>query len=174
MLAPAFAHHVMDPATGTSALAAVERSALATAMRQELWLYPSIEILHIVGFVTLVGSIAMLDLRLLGLSRELPVRRLAGHLLPWTLGSLLVIVPTGLLMFAAHASDFITNRAFVLKMALITAAGLNAVAFHLGPYRSVAQWDSTAGTPAAAKIHAAASLSIWIGVITCGRLLAYL
>jgi hypothetical protein len=164
----------MQHTEGMTGLGWIEQSALASAMRQELWLYPSIEILHIVGFVTLVGSIAMLDLRLLGLSRELSVRRLAGHLLPWTLGALLVIVPTGLLMFAAHASDFVTNRAFVLKLALIAAAGLNAVAFHLGPYRSVAQWDTAAGTPAAAKIHAAASLSIWIGVITCGRLLAYL
>jgi hypothetical protein len=158
----------------TSALAALEGSALATAMRQELWLYPSIEILHIVGFVTLVGSIAMLDLRLLGLSGGLSVRRLARHVLPWTLGSLLVIAPTGLLMFAAHAADFITNRAFVLKMALLAGAGLNAVAFHLGPYRSVAQWDSAGRTPAAAKIHAVASLAIWTGVIACGRLLAYL
>ena len=164
----------MDPGGGTTALAAVERSTLATAMRQELWLYPSVEILHIVGFVILVGSIAMLDLRLLGLSRDLSVRRLAGHLLPWTLGALVLIVPTGLLMFMTHATDFITNRAFVVKMSLLAAAGLNAVAFHLGPYRSVAQWDSAAGTPAAAKLHAAASLFIWVGVITCGRLLAYL
>ena len=93
-------------------------------MRQELWLYPAVEILHIVGFVILVGSIAMLDLRLLGLSRELPVRRLAGHLLPWTLGALLVIVPTGLLMFMAHASDLIDNRAFVVKISLIGVAGI--------------------------------------------------
>jgi hypothetical protein len=170
---PAFAQHVMEGGSN-NALAAVERSALAMAMRQELWLYPSIEILHILGFVMLVGSIAMLDLRLLGLSRELSVRRLAGHLLPWTLGALLLIVPTGLLMFVTHASDFITNRAFVVKLALIAAAGLNAVAFHLGAYRSVAQWDHGAGTPAAAKAHAAASLFIWIGVISCGRLLAYL
>ena len=161
-------------AGGTSAIAAVERSALATAMRQEMWLYPSVEILHILGFVTLVGSIAMLDLRLLGLSRGLPVRRLAGHVLPWTLGSLVVIVPTGLAMFAAHASDFIGNRAFVLKMVLIAVAAVNAVAFHLGPYRTVAQWDSESAPPAAARMHAAVSLSIWMGVISCGRLLAYL
>lgn len=164
----------MDAGGGTTALAAVEGSALATAMRQELWLYPSVEILHIVGFVILVGSIAMLDLRLLGLSRELPVRRLARHLLPWTLGALLVIVPTGLLMFMAHASDFVSNRAFVVKLSLIAGAGMNAVAFHLGPYRSVAQWDSAAATPGSAKLHAAASLFIWTGVIACGRLLAYL
>lgn len=163
-----------DGAASGGALGAIERSVVATAMRQELWLYPSVEILHILGFVTLVGSIAMLDLRLLGLSRELSVRALARHVLPWTLGALLVIVPTGLMMFTAHAADFVGNRAFVLKMTLILCAGANAAAFHVGPYRSVAQWDTRVPAPTAAKVHAAASLMIWIGVIACGRLLAYL
>jgi len=163
----------MDPAAG-SALTAIERSVLATAMRQELWLYPSVEIVHILGFVTLVGSIAVLDLRLLGISRALPVRNLARHVLPWSLGALLLIVPTGLLMFMAHASDFIGNRAFVVKLILIAAAGFNAAAFHMGAYRSVAQWDHGVDTPPSAKLHAAASLMTWFGVIACGRLLAYL
>jgi hypothetical protein len=159
---------------GTSGFAWIEQWPLAVAMRQELWLYPSVEILHILGFVTLVGSIAMLDLRLLGLSRQLSVRALSRHLLPWTLGALIVIVPTGLLMFLAHATDFISNSAFALKLTLISGAGLNAVAFHLGPFRSVAQWDSGTATPPVARIHAALSLILWMGVITCGRLLAYL
>jgi hypothetical protein len=59
-------------------------------------------------------------------------------------------------------------------MSLIFAAGFNAIAFHLGPYRSVAEWDSNFATPAAAKVHALVSILIWMGVITCGRLLAYL
>jgi hypothetical protein len=159
---------------GATALGWIEQSALATAMRHELWLYPSIEILHIFGFVTLVGSIAMLDLRLLGLSRQIPVRALAGHLLPWTFGALIIIVPTGLMMFVAHASDFISNTAFVLKVSLIFGAGLNAAVFHMGPYRTVGQWDTAIATPAAAKFHAMVSLLIWMGVISCGRLLAYL
>jgi hypothetical protein len=159
---------------GASALAWIERSALATAMRQELWLYPSVEIVHIWGFVMLVGSIAMLDLRLLGLSSRVPVRELARHLLPWTLGALVLIVPTGLLMFIAHAGDFIGNRAFVLKLTLIFAAAINAVLFHLGPYRSVDRWNVGVATPPLARLHAALSLMIWLGVIACGRLLAYL
>jgi hypothetical protein len=158
---------------GDGAFAAIERSALAVAMRQELWLYPSVEILHILGFVTLVGSIAVLDLRLLGLSRQVPVRGLARHVLPWALGALIVIVPTGLMMFLAHATDFVTNRAFLVKLSLIFAAGINAAAFHVGAYRSVDQWDSGTATPALAKVHALLSLSIWTGVIACGRLLAY-
>jgi hypothetical protein len=164
----------MGEGGGRSALEWIEQSSLAMAMRQELWLYPAVEILHILGFVTLVGSIAMLDLRLLGLSRALPVRQLARHLLPWTWGALLVIVPTGSLMFMAHATELIDNRAFVLKLTLIFAAGLNAAAFQLGPFRSVAQWDEAVATPYRARLHAALSLMIWAGVISCGRLLAYL
>lgn len=155
-------------------LAAIERTALAVAMREELWLYPTIEILHIAGFVVLVGSIAMLDLRLLGLTPELPVRTLAQHILPWTLGALIVIVPTGLLMFITHAGDFISSGAFQLKLVLIMTAGVNAALFHLGPFRGVADWDHAASPPRAAKLHAVASLALWLGVIACGRLLAYL
>ena len=164
----------MAESGGRSALEWIEQSPLAVAMRQDLWLYPSVEILHILGLVTLVGSIAMLDLRLLGLSRALPVQRLARHLLPWTWGALLVIVPTGTLMFMAHASEFIDNSAFVLKLTLIFAAALNAAALHLGPFRSVADWNVRVPIPPRAKVHAALSLLLWAGVIACGRLLAYL
>ena len=164
----------MQHADGAPALGWIEQSALATAMRQEIWLYPSVEILHIWGFVMLVGSVAMFDLRLLGLSRQVSVRQLSRHLLPWTWGALLIIVPTGTLMFITHAGEFISNRAFVLKLMLIFAAGINAAAFHLGPFRAVSEWDSGVPAPAAAKLHAALSLLIWMGVIACGRLLAYL
>src|SRR5687767_14370655 len=64
---------------------ALEAAPLAVSMRTELWLYPIVEIVHILGFALLVGSIVVLDLRLLGLSRALPVRTLARHVLPWTL-----------------------------------------------------------------------------------------
>lgn len=164
----------MNGAPAPAPIAAIEQSSLAMAMRHELWLYPAVEIAHIAGFVLLVGSIAMLDLRLLGLSRRLPVRLMARHVLPWTWTALLVIVPTGLLMFIAHAGDFLVNRAFQLKLLLLLAAGVNAGIFHAGVYRSVMLWDANVATPRAAKLHAGASLGIWIGVIACGRLLAYL
>jgi hypothetical protein len=158
---------------GTGPLAALESAPIAVAMRQELWLYPVVEITHILGFVVLVGSIVVLDLRLLGLSRSLPARALARHVLPWTLGAFFVIVPTGLLMFMAHASDLLTNRAFQVKLALILLAGVNAGVFHTGPFRKSLQWDRDVNPPARVKAHAAASIAIWIGVIACGRLLAY-
>ncbi|MBP8294625.1 MAG: hypothetical protein KAX84_00870 [Burkholderiales bacterium] len=137
-------------------------------------MYPIVEIAHIVGFVTLVGSVAMLDLRLLGLSRSISVTALSRHTLPWTLGALLIVVPSGLMMFTAHATDFVSNEAFLAKMTLLMVAGVNALWFRVGPYQSVGSWDTGICAPLAARLSAGLSLLVWVGVISCGRLLAYL
>jgi hypothetical protein len=154
-------------------LESLEGTALATAVRESSWFYPAAELLHILGFVLLVGAAAMFDLRLLGLSRTIPVRALAGHLLPWSRAGLLVAVPTGLLMFAPDATAMAANPAFRLKLLLILAGGLNALAFHLGPFRSVRDWDRHAPAPARARLAAVLSLLIWTAVIAAGRLIAY-
>jgi len=145
-------------------------------MRQWLWLYPGVEIVHITGIALLFGSIAVLDLRLLGLSRDIPVKRLAGHVLPWTAASFILIVPSGLMMFTAHASELIQSGVFVLKMCLILAAGLNAALFHAITFRTADVWDSEEMRrlpPPSARLAGALSLLLWISVIACGRLLAY-
>ena len=151
----------------------VEQLAVAKAMREWLWLYPSVEIVHILGFTILVGSLAMFDLRVLGLSKGISVRALSRHLLPWSVGALALIIPSGLLMFSAHAGDFLGNRTFQLKMALLVAAGMNAAWFHTGPYQSVKGWDVDVPAPFLAKLSVSLSLALWVGVIACGRLLAY-
>jgi hypothetical protein len=166
----------MTPAPG-GALGALEASGLGQAMRQWLWLYPTVETVHIVGIGLLFGSIAVLDLRLLGFSRIIAVKALARHVLPWTAASFLLIVPSGFLMFTAHATEFIQSPVFVIKMCLILAAGLNAALFHAIVFPSVEVWDSVEmrklAPPPSARISAAASLVVWISVIACGRLLAY-
>ena len=151
----------------------IEALPVARMMRESLWAYPIVETIHIVGFVILVGSVLMFDLRVLGLSRSVSVRALARHLLPWSWGALLLVVPTGFLMFTAHATDFLGNRTFQLKMALLMAAGINAVIFRTGPYQTVAHWDVGTRAPIAAQLSVAASIVLWIAVIGCGRLLAY-
>jgi hypothetical protein len=166
----------MSPAP-QGALGALEGSALGQAMRQWLWLYPSVEIVHIVGIALLFGSIVVLDLRLLGLSRNIPVRTLARHVLPWTAGSFALIIPSGLLMFTAHATEFIDSEVFVIKMLLIMAAGVNAALFHTITFRTADVWDSEEmrklPPPPSARLAGGLSLLIWISVIACGRLLAY-
>jgi hypothetical protein len=126
----------------TTPLAAIEALPLAAAMRHSLWLYPIVEIVHILGFVVLAGSVAMLDLRILGLSKTIPVKALARHILPWTLGAVLFVLPTGLMMFIAHAGDFISNTAFIAKMTLLSLAACNALWFHMGPYQGVDAWNT--------------------------------
>ncbi len=164
----------MHEPIGPAWLVWLETTAVAVAMRRSLWLYPAVEIAHILGFVLLVGSAAMFDLRLLGLSRRIPVADLERHLLPWARASLLLVVPSGLLMFSAHATEMAANPAFRLKLALIAAAGLNAALFHRWPFRSVEAWNKDARTPPGARAAAVLSLVLWTGVIACGRLLAYL
>jgi hypothetical protein len=154
-------------------MGAIEMSALGVAMRQSLWLYPIVEIVHLTGIALLVGSIAMLDLRLLGISNSLPVRRLASHILPFTAASFLLIVPSGFAMFVAHASDFLQSEVFILKICLILAAGVNAAVFHVGVFRGASDWDVNRMPPPVARLCAALSLLLWISVIACGRLLAY-
>ena len=147
--------------------------ALGHLMRSATWLYPVVEIVHIVGFVLLVGSVLMFDFRLLGLNRQLPLTLMARHLLRWSMASLLLVVPAGLLMFSTQPQDFIGNRVFLLKMTLIMTAGINAAIFHTGVWQGVRDWDSGKAAPVPARAHAVLSMVLWLGVIACGRLLAY-
>jgi hypothetical protein len=151
----------------------IEASSLARWMREAMWAYPAVEAVHILALAIVVGSIVIVDLRLLGLSREISVSRLSRHALPFTIGAFVVAMFTGILMFTAHAEDFLTNRVFAIKMGLILLAGVNAAVLHSGPWRTIAQWDTGALPPASVRFQAALSIAIWISVIACGRLLAY-
>lgn len=164
----------MHPSGGAAWLVWLETTRVAVAMREWLWLYPAVEIVHILGFVLLVGAALLFDLRLLGLARHLPVSGMAGHLLRWARRSLLLVVPSGLLMFAAHATEMADNPAFQLKLLFLATAGLNAGLFHRVPFRSVGDWDTEVRSPILARGAAVVSLVSWTGAIACGRLLAYL
>jgi hypothetical protein len=148
-------------------------SSLGAAMRGDLWLYPMVEVVHILGFSVLFGAVLMFDLRVLGLSKDIAVTALARHLLIWSIAALLLVVPAGLLMFSAHPHDFASNGVFILKLCLIATAGVNAALFHVGVYRSVNRWNTAVAAPGIAKIQALFSIALWVTVILCGRLLAY-
>ena len=161
----------MEEATGWTEW--LEQTALATTIRQELYFYPVLEIIHILGIVGLAGGAFLFDLRLLGYGRDLPVQRLAEHVLPWSRRGLALVVPSGLLLFLTNASTLAEDPTFWLKLILIGVAGLNALLFHRTTFRTVAYWNQQVPVPTAAKLTAAASLLLWTAVIVCGRLLAY-
>jgi hypothetical protein len=131
------------------------------------WAFPAVESVHIVGFALLFGSVVIFDLRVLGLGRALSLHRLARHVLPWTVLGFCVAIPTGVLMFAANASELMVNRIFLAKMGLLLVAATNAALFHIS-YREIA------GEPAPlSKALAFASIIVWICIIICGRWISY-
>jgi len=148
-------------------------TAFGTAVRESLWIYPFFEILHLFGIVLLVGAIAMTDLRLLGLSRRLPITLTAKHLLPWVWVGFALVAISGLSLFSGFATDYYVNTAFRIKLVLIAVAGVNAALFHFRVYRDVAAWDMNVPSPAAARAFAVVSIVLWFSVITAGRLIAY-
>jgi hypothetical protein len=154
-------------------LEAIEGSVVGAAMRDSLWLYPTVETIHLLGLATLVGCAGAFDLRLLGFSRHLPARATARHLLRCARSGFAVAAISGLLLFSADATAVASNPAFRWKLALIAVAGLNALRFHLGPFRAASNWDLGLPTPLSAKLAAAVSLTVWVGVVTAGRLIAY-
>jgi hypothetical protein len=116
----------MPSPTGPAWLVWLETTWLAEGLRREPLLFPLVEVLHILGFVVLVGATVVFDLRLLGLSRRLPVMELARHLLPWARGSLAVVAPTGVLLLLPQATHLGTSPLLGLKLTLLGLAGLNA------------------------------------------------
>ncbi len=159
-------------------LAGLEGSSLAGFVRSSLWVYPAIEIVHIVGFVVLVGAAFIFDLRLLGKLGALPISEGVRHLTRWARWSLVLVVPSGLLLFMVDASTLASNPSFQLKLALMAAAGVNAGVFHFVVYRGVdpaadPAWNGAGPAPVAARVIAVLSILLWCSVIATGRLIAY-
>lgn len=155
-------------------LIALEQSALGETMRGTLLLYPAVEVLHILGFILLVGSIVGFDLRLLGLSPRLAAHTYARHAVPLAMLGFFIAAPTGIALFSTEATHIAVNPAFQVKLACVAIGLANAGLFHLGPWRNMDLWGVTTYVPPLARIGAAVSLLAWIGAVIGGRLIAYL
>ena len=151
----------------------LQTTAWGTAVRESLWVYPAFEIMHLVGLAVLVGSIAMTDLRLIGLSRGLPVTLTARHMLPWTWVGFAMAAVSGLSLFSGFAVDYYVNTAFRVKLLLIAVAGANAALFHWRIFRNVDTWNQATPSPFAARALATLSIVLWVSIIAAGRLIAY-
>ena len=154
-------------------LATIESWPISAALRGETpgteWLFPIVETLHVMALTLVFGSIAMIDLRLLGIaSRNSAVSRLSNEVLPWTWTAWCVAAVFGTLMFIAKAGTYAGNLQFQLKFICMGLAALNMLVFKFGAYRQVARWDS-GEPPMSAKVAGALSLSLWTGVVFFGR-----
>ena len=152
----------------------LDHTSVGTAIRESLWLFPIIETVHIFGIISLVGGTSILDLRLMGLTfRDEPVTKLAKRFLPWAWFGFMAQVVTGLLMFSSEATKCYTSWFFRLKMGLLILAGLNALIYHFGAYRSIASWDGSGVVPAGARVAAWTGLIFWVLIVFAGRGIAY-
>jgi hypothetical protein len=152
----------------------LESTPLAIAISESSWLFPGIESVHVLAITMVVGSIAMVDLRLLDVNlRDRPVGELIDEVLPWTWTSFVVAVCSGTLLFSSNATHYWGTVPFRAKMLLLFLAGVNMLVFHATIHRSVEVWGRRPRTPRAAKISGGISLGLWIGVVTFGRWIGF-
>ena len=152
----------------------LEASALATRIRDSLYLFPFLESIHVIGLALVFGTIAIIDLRLLGTaSTERPFKRMASDILKWTWIAFGLTAVTGSLMFITNAGVYYHNFYFRAKMALLVLAAVNMLSFELTLGRSVHRWDRATAAPPAGRAVAVLSLIIWISVIFAGRLIGF-
>lgn len=152
----------------------LESTAPAIAISESSWLFPGIESIHVIAITLVVGSITMVDLRLLGLNlNEHSAGDVIAEILPWTWISFAVAACTGALMFSSNATHYWGTVPFRAKMLVLTLAGLNMLLFHATIFRSIDVWGRRIQTPPAAKASGAISLGLWIGVVTLGRWIGF-
>jgi hypothetical protein len=152
----------------------LENTSIAMYISGSTWAFPTIETLHVCFLVIVVGTVAIVDLRLLGVaSRNLPVSKLSSDILPVTWCAFVGAVITGSLLFSSKATAYWGNIPFRFKIVCLALAGLNMVIFHFLTYRSVRNWDHDPITPKAARIAGALSLLFWICVIGFGRWIGF-
>lgn len=146
-------------------LQAFEKWAPIVWLKTNPFAYPALEVMHIAGIALVFGTLWIVDLRLLGRMREFDANALAKSVLRWTIVGFMLAAVTGLTMFVSRVGDLISNPAFIVKMCLLFAAGMNAAILHArGPLN-----DANTLT----RLQAASSILIWLAVITCGRWIAY-
>lgn len=147
----------------------------STAIRESAWLFPTVETVHVIALTLVVGSIGMMDLRLLGVSsRDRSVTEVANDVLPWTWTAFAVAALSGFLMFSSAAVRYSGLGVFRAKMLLLLMAGINMGIFHVVTWNTVEHWDNAVRTPRAARIAGMLSLLFWIGVIACGRWMGFI
>jgi len=150
-------------------------TAIGTRIRESDNLFSAIETVHVLGIVVTAGTIAIVDLRVLGvLLKRLPLRAVIEPLIRVTWLGFAVMTLSGLLLFWSEADKLYFNPAFRLKMFLLLLAGGNQWLFHRTHDAHIASWSAANIVPRRARAGAMLSLTLWSGIIVLGRAIAYL
>ncbi|MGZ3274055.1 MAG: DUF6644 family protein [Caulobacteraceae bacterium] len=152
----------------------LNETAFSTRLRESDWTFSLIETVHVLSIAVMAGTIALVDLRLLGvLFRRQRVSRVTAQVTPVTWIGFALMAASGTLLFVAEPDKAAANPAFQIKLALLVAAAINLVVFHRLVFRTVVVWDERPTPPRAARLCGAASLLLWGAIIVLGRVIAY-
>jgi hypothetical protein len=152
----------------------LESTRLAEFIRESEWAFPTIESVHVIALALVVGTIAIVDLRLLGLaSTNRSYTGLSREVLPWTWACFGLAVITGSLMFISQPVGYFGNLAFRCKIVLLCLAGINMLVFQLITGRGASEWRQEHAVPLVGKIAASLSLALWIAVVFVGRWIGF-
>jgi hypothetical protein len=152
----------------------LETTPLSVFILESEWAFPTIESVHVIAITLVVGTISVVDLRLLGFaSTKRGFTELSREVLPWTWLAFTVAVSAGLLLFISHATEYFSNTAFQIKLMFILLAGLNMIYFHVFTCRSLPEWDRNSAVPLGGRIAGGISLACWIAVVGFGRWIGF-
>lgn len=147
----------------------LSQTPLSIALTDSENAFPAIESLHVIAITLVVGSIAIVDLRLLGLAaRRRDASELIASILPITWSAFALGVATGILLFAANPIGYSANVYFLGKLVLLAIAGANMILFHVFAHRHLATEGALAP-----KLSGGVSLTLWVAIVTFGRLIGF-
>lgn len=151
----------------------LEASAFGDFVAESTWAFPTLESLHVMAFVTVLGSLLVVDLRILGLGwKDIKLTTLSHETLRITWIAFVLAAITGLMIFCSKATSYVINPYFKLKLVMLVFAGLNMIVFQFITWKTVADWD-LGRVPTAAKVSATLSLLAWICVVFFGRAIGF-
>lgn len=138
-----------------------------------MWVWPILEDLHFLGLILLIGTIGVLNLRVLGFYKQLPVAPL-HRFIPWGIGGFVINIITGLLFFVSMPNFYTPNLVFQIKMLTIMLGGANLLLFYCtGAFRALEHLGPGEDAPLFAKLIAASSIVLWMAVIVLGRYIPF-
>jgi hypothetical protein len=151
----------------------LEHRSFAVAIAESTWLFPIAETIHVLALTLVVGAVAMMDVRLLGVgNKERPVSEVIESALPWAWAAFAVAFVAGSMMFSSKAATYYTNLPFRIKMVCMGLAALNMLVFHFFTARGMATWDR-GRTPLGARLAASFSLALWVIIVATGRWIGF-
>jgi len=152
----------------------IETTQLSLFVQATPWVVPTVQTVHILAVAAVLSSALMIALRLLGLAgRDLPLQRIAARFAPVIWWSIPLLLLTGMIMISGEPARSLANWVFQLKMLFLISEIALLLAFQAPLRRQAGYWEQTGARRGAARLIAVATLLFWIGVVFCGRWIAY-